>query len=224
MFVQRHWLGKPLRVTFLRFCIQPNLQPEVLKVRAWLWQSLGGTMLLLKRRKTNNLGAVWKQQSDNPESAWGTQWGNYSLFSEHVREVVFMETPHWEQSWLAPFPSCSLQHKHRANCRKQHSIPTAALFTYTKLHPLWSGESALLSNSWLIPIMADPSPRRQENTPCIHHVSRSESSARPQFWRRWQQVSFHKPTRTHLVKTHHIQARNETLPTARKENFCRWLA
>lgn len=61
-----------------------------------------------------------------------------------------------------------------------------------------------------------PLPNKTSPNSCLYPVSRPRSSVGRWFWWLWQQVSFHKQRRAHKVNTHHIQARDKTLPIAVK--------
>lgn len=119
---------------------------------------------------------------------------------------------------LSPPP----QHKHRATCERKLSPTLANLLTSpTYLCP---GGTILLSQASLSPRYERSLPQKTNTSLFPYHISQPESSAGPQFSWSWHQVSFHKKTRAHLVKTCYIQAWDQNLSTAGKENLCIQLA
>ena len=58
-----------------------------------------------------------------------------------------------------------------------------------------------------------PLPKEDQNKPPAHTKSLNQISAGPQFWWSWCQVSFQKQSRDYLLKAHHIQPNDQTLPT-----------
>ena len=95
----------------------------------------------------------------------------------------------------------------------QNSLPD--LLTPSPV-PLCSVGNALPSHACLGPSMVDSLPQKTSQNPCQHYISQSRSFARLWFWW-WQKGGLiHKQTRAHLVKTCHIQTRDQTLPTRSK--------
>ena len=123
------------------------------------------------------------------------------------------------KNWSGPSLSSVPQQKHRATHGKQSSTYTGCL-SCTYQVPLTCGLVELPSQLASVSLCG-PLTQKTSTNLCPHHASQSESSAGPQLWSKCYQVSFHKQTRAHLVKTHHIQARDQTLPTAVKESLCR---
>ena len=137
-----------------------------------------------------------------------------------------METCLWEQRrWPTPFPSLAPQHIHRATCKKQHSMDTGCLICLhqaphiNSLHP--SG-TALLNHTCLSLSMAGPSPQRPAQIPAC--TTSSDQKVLEGFSSGGGgQVSLHKQTRTHLVKTHYtLWPRSKYSPLQARRN-CRGL-
>jgi len=75
-----------------------------------------------------------------------------------------------------------------------------------------SSGTALSSLTCLSLSKVGPLPNKTSPNSYPHPVSQPRSFVGPQFWWQWQQVSFHKQTRAHLVKTHHILVRDKHCP------------
>ena len=174
----------------------------------------GTTVLFLERRKANNLGTdsmetvIWKMPGGNTEGrlltiSRGLSKGKGAGWCHSLLLILSINTePLMGGSINTGCLTCSYQ--------VPHTWALAGL-------PFW------VSQVCLRPIVADPSHRRSVQTPA-HTMCPYQSSKGTQFWWNWCQVSlFHKQTRTHLVKTYHVQVREQTLFTAGKESLCRWL-
>ena len=108
-----------------------------------------------------------------------------------------------------PLPSPTPQHNHRTTCGNQCSTNTNDLTCLNQdLPPARRALAELsLSEAELL----------SQKTEANAHVASPDVGVCGVSWQWWQEVSFHNQTRAHLFKTHHIQARDQTLPTTGKE-------
>ena len=131
-----------------------------------------------------------------------------SLWSMTQRESNQRETPSGTNHFL-PAPLSKSVGLPAGTSTTKHLLPNVLTPSPAPLH---SDGMALPSHICLSPSKAGPLQQTTGPIPCSNHVYQCRSFAEPWFWWwQWQQVSFHKQTRTHLVKMFHIQDRDQKL-------------
>lgn len=107
---------------------------------------------------------------------------------------------------------------HRAICGNEHSADT---HYQTCLHQALTAPTpsppALHPGRTALPSADGPVPKKTGPYPCPQYISHPRKFAEPWFWWQQQQVSFHKQTTVHLLKTHHIQTKDQTPPFNRQK-------
>ena len=120
--------------------------------------------------------------------------------------------------WPLSLPSLTPQHRHRASPGKLPNTDTGCL---TCLHEPPS--SCVLAG---LPFSVTFASVPAENISLrrVAQIPAYTMSPTREFFRASvlvEVVSFHKQTRAHMVKTHYIQERNQTLSTEGNNNLCR---
>ena len=165
---------------------------------------------------------IWHGNS-NLKCTWGTQWeiihSSWSI-SQRYSWRDPSENNRMPSAISVPPPP---HHKHRATCGNNCSAETHYLVCLHQAPLPCSSGTTPLSHTCLSPRAARPPPQKISPKPCSYHISQHASFMAPWSRQQWPQVSLHKQTRAHPVKTHHIQARDQTLPTTGKDGLWRWL-
>jgi len=117
-FPQNHWLGKHKELISLSSCNYQGLNTGVLKVSWLCWDRALRVLSCSWSESRHRTGqTAWKQQSE--ECLGHTEGRLFAPLGVPPRESAFTEMPLWGQkSQQAPFPSPTIQHKHRATCWK----------------------------------------------------------------------------------------------------------
>ena len=140
----------------------------------------------------------------------------FALFWALLWKSTFTKMPLGtkELNWLVPFTSPVPQNRHRLIYRKENNIYTGFPDCLWQSTP----SCALVELPFQVKLVSAPFgwslPQKTSGNPCPHQTSWPEPSAGSHFWWNGYQVLFHKQTGAHLVESHHIEARDQTLPTA----------
>ena len=231
MIPHSNWLGKQkVRGAEFRVLATWGLRPGVLKVdghgRGECWELGGGGIEQLLDRKQSKQLADTQHGKRDLKSIWDTQWGGFLLFSNCIPERRHSQRDPSRNKGTSRhrFPPLPLRVStghlwEPVQC--PHWLPN--LLTPSPA-PLHSRGTTTATYARPTPSTASSQPQKSGPNSCPHHIFQPRSFARPGFWWWWQQVSSHKQTRAHPLKSCHIQARDQTLPTTGKESLCTRLA
>ena len=151
------------------------------------------------------------------KNSWYTQWGDCLLFLKCIperqhsqRHLSGNEGAGWHH-----FPPSPISINAEKPSESSSAPTLTAKHAYAKSHYCLSQSS--------LPQYQHSGSLLQEisRNPCPHHVSQPESSAELRSQWKYYQVSFNKQTRAHLLKTRHILAKDQKLPTGGKVSLCR---
>ena len=166
---------------------QWGVKSGVLKV-SWLGWIKPSSHCLAPREKAGKQARGRRYR--NSDLKTGTQWRDYSLFSEHILERQC------SQSWISgnkgarwchfPRLPVTMNTEPPENSSTQPNLPNLLTPSLTPLH---SSGTVLLSQACLSPSAASLSSRHPAQAPT--YTSPNQRSAEPQFWWSWCQVSFH---------------------------------
>ena len=206
------------RILWILATSEAFLKPRVLKVNG-----------LCRDRAQRVLHQSWKEvkQTMRGQIAW-KQWfeecqghtgGDYLLFSECIseRQCMWILLLQEQKSWPAPFPSSVPQYKHRATCRKSSSTDTGYLTCYQPATP----SSMPVKLPFSVKLTSVPEwkalPRENQQNSYTHTTSLHHTVLQGLSFGWDDDDSYQKLTWVPLVKTHHIQAKDYTLPMREKE-------